>query len=165
MDGEQVAYGEDVSTVHAVTPRIARSSRVALAIIISAASVLNLVLVGSAALGMTWVLPRVAGGGFTSLPPVLRGVYGAFALLMVAQTALAWRLATRSDAPRGWLRSSALVLTIIYLVSAALNALSPSPTERWNAVPATALAVAFLLLAARRRETHQRRPKAVGSPQ
>lgn len=129
----------------------ARLSRLTLAGLISAASAANLVLVGSAALGMTWVLPRVAGGGFTAMPPTLRVVYGVFALLMVAQTILAWRLALASRTPAGGSKAAALVLAVLYAISMGLNALSPSPAERWNALPAAALAVGFLLLATSRR--------------
>jgi len=122
------------------------------AAVITLASAVNLVLVGSAALGMTWVLPRVARGQLSSMPPGVRTLYAGLALLMVVQVVLAWRAALRPEAPRGAVRALLWTLSATYLASSLLNALSRSPDERWNALPALALAGAFLVLARQRRE-------------
>lgn len=115
----------------------------ALIVVMSAA---NLVLVGSAALDLDWVMSRVASGQYDSLPVGLRIAYLLASILMVVQVVLAWKLLERDGA---WSPASAIgsmLLVLLYVVSTVLNAISPSDDERWNALPAAVLMVSFFML-------------------
>ena len=70
-------------------------------VLIVVASAWNLVLVGSAALDLPWVVSRVASGQYESLPTALRIVYLVFAVVMVAQVYLARALLERGGAWSG----------------------------------------------------------------
>jgi len=59
-------------------------------VLIVVASAWNLVLVGSAALDLPWVMSRVASGQYESLPTALRIVYLVFAVVMVALVVAIW---------------------------------------------------------------------------
>ena len=114
--------------------------------LIAVASALNLLLVGSAALNLEWVMGRVASGQFDSLPFALRVVYLGFSVLMVAQTYLAWQLLQRGGAWSRFSAVSSMLLVILYVLSTVINAISPTADERWNAIPAAVLMVSFFML-------------------
>ena len=63
--------------------------------LIAVMSAVNLVLFGSAALNLDWVLSRIGSGQYDSLPVLLRLLYLAFAVITIAQVPLAWRLLER----------------------------------------------------------------------
>lgn len=110
------------------------------------ALVWNLYLVLGATFNVSAILPRVAGGGYESLPVGLRFVYGIQTLLVVFQFAFLARLYTRDGA---WSKNSYLITRIFLIlsgVSALVNAISRSHLERWNALPAALIAVAFYVL-------------------
>lgn len=106
----------------------------------------NLYLVLGATFNVESILPRVAGGSFESLPSGLRIVYGIESLLVVFQLFFIVRLFNRDGA---WSKNSFLI-TRIFLVLSALstlvNAVSRSPLERWNAVAAAVITIAFYVL-------------------
>lgn len=99
----------------------------------------NFLLVFSAALGATWVLPRVAGGELTEMPMSLRVIYGIFSLVSVAVGWLGWQLWSRGGANTVRLKRYSLGVIIVYSLSTVVNILSPSDLERWNAVAAFAI--------------------------
>jgi hypothetical protein len=106
----------------------------------------NFYLVLGATLNAHSVLTRVAGGHFTSLPLGLRIVYGIQTLLVIYQVYFVIQLYNHDGA---WSRNSYLFARIflaLSAVSALVNAVSRSSTERWNALPAIAIAVGFYLL-------------------
>jgi hypothetical protein len=106
----------------------------------------NLYLVLGATFNVEAILPRVAGGGFDSLPGGLRFVYGIQTLLVAFQFAFLARLYARE---RAWSRNSYLVTRIFLIlsgVSTLVNAVSRSHLERWNAIAAAVIAVAFYVL-------------------
>jgi len=125
-----------------VTPRL----RTMWFVLIVAASAWNLVLVGSAALDLPWVVSRVASGQYESLPIGLRIFYLVFSIVMVAQVLLARRLLDRGGAWSGLSATASILLVIVYAISTVLNAISPTNDERWNAIPALVLMVAFFML-------------------
>jgi hypothetical protein len=96
----------------------------------------NFLLTLSAALGVAWVLPRVAGGELSALPGSLRVVYVIFALVSVAVGWLGWQLLVRGGAKTIRLKRYSLGVIVVYTVSTLANILSPSLLERWNAVAA-----------------------------
>lgn len=115
----------------------------------------NLYLVLGAALNVESILPRVAGGSFESLPFGLRFMYGIQTLLVVFQFFFLARLYDRNGA---WSKNSYLITRIFLVlsaVSAVVNSVSRSPLERWNAIAAVVIAVAFYVLGnVKSRPTH-----------
>jgi len=106
----------------------------------------NLYLVVGAALNIEAILPRVAGGGFESMPTGLRFVYGFQTLLVGFQFFFLARLYLRNGA---WSKASYLITRIFFVLSvvgALMNAVSRSPLERWNAIAAVVIAIAFYVL-------------------
>lgn len=106
----------------------------------------NLYLVLGAVFNVNSILPRVAGGGFDSLPLGLRFVYGIQSLLVAFQFAFLARLYVRDGA---WSKNSYLITRIFLLlsgVSTLVNAVSQSHLERWNAISAAVIALAFYIL-------------------
>ena len=122
-----------------------RARRVWFALIVIMSAV-NLAVFGSAALNLDWVLSGVAHGQYESLPAAWRVGYLALSILMVVQVSLARRLLERGGA---WSPASAvgsMLLVLFYVLSTVLYAISPTNDERWNAIPAVALMVAFFML-------------------
>jgi hypothetical protein len=106
----------------------------------------NLYLVSGATLNIDSILPRVAGGGFESLPGGLRFVYGIQTVLVGFQFVFLARLYNRDGA---WSKNSYLITRIFLIlsgVSTLVNAVSRSHLERWNAIAAAVIAVAFYVL-------------------
>ena len=106
----------------------------------------NTYLVTGAALNAKSLLPRVAGGHYTSLPVMLRLLYAVEILITVFQFYFVFRLYVRGGA---WSKNSYLltrVFLILSAVSALANIVSRSHLERWNALAAALLALAYYLL-------------------
>lgn len=106
----------------------------------------NLYLVIGAALNIEAILPRVAGGGYDSLPVALRIVYFVQILLTIFQIGFVTILYARDGA---WSRNSYLITRIflvLAVVSTLVNAVSRSHPERWNAISAATIAVGFYFL-------------------
>jgi hypothetical protein len=103
-------------------------------------------LVFSAALGATWVLPRVAGGELEAMPVSLRIIYGVFSVVSVAVGWLGWQLWSRGGATSLRMRRYSMGVIVVYTVSTVVNILSPSALERWNAVAAFVIVAATWVL-------------------
>lgn len=103
-------------------------------------------LTGLAAAGNTQVLDRVSGGYFAGeeMPTALRIVYVCFTLLLFGVAWLAWRYHSNTASSRQ--RRLGRLAVAVSLLSAAVNAISQSPPERYNAIAAavTALGIAIL---------------------
>jgi hypothetical protein len=111
-----------------------------------AASAWNLVLVVAAIFNAHWVLTRVDGGQFKSLPPGLRFANLGFTVLTLWVMVFAWRLwksgGARTKNDLLW----AKLVVIMYTLSTLINAISKSPDERINAIPAAIVLGGFILL-------------------
>lgn len=96
----------------------------------------TIVLVG-VALNQEWVRTRAAGGGFTDFPAPIRLTYALQVLVMIF---LLWFL-TRASRLWSW------ILCGTFMVSMVVQLISHSPNERWNAIPALLIALAFYVRA------------------
>lgn len=108
----------------------------------------TLYLTASVALNSLSVAPRVAGGGLHTFSVALRFTYGVQALVVLFQLFFVVQLFKRSGV---WSSTSYLLARIFLILSglsAAVNLMSRSPLERWNAIPALAIAYAYLVLGA-----------------
>jgi len=103
-------------------------------------------LTASVALNATSVAPRVAGGQLHSFSGVLRFTYGVQAIVVLFQLIFLVQLFKRSGV---WSNSSYLlarIFLILSALSAVVNMASRSPLERWNAIPAFAIAYSYIVL-------------------
>lgn len=108
----------------------------------------NFYLTAAVALNAISVAPRVAGGQLHSFSGALRFTYGVQAVVVVFQLILLIQLFKRSGV---WSNSSYLlarIFLILSALSAVVNLASSSPIERWNAIPAFAIAYGYLVLGA-----------------
>ena len=108
----------------------------------------TLYLTASVALNSLSVAPRVAGGGLHSFSAALRFTYGVQALVVLFQIFFVVQLFKRSGV---WSSTSYLLARIFLILSglsAAVNLMSRSPIERWNAIPALAIAYAYIVIGA-----------------
>ncbi len=121
-------------------------------LVVLAASLLSLAwtfyLTASVALNVTSVAPRVAGGQLHSFSGALRFTYGVQAIVVIFQLIFLVQLFKRSGV---WSNASHLlarIFLILSALSAIVNLLSKNPLERWNAIPAFAIAYGYLVIGA-----------------
>jgi len=96
----------------------------------------NLFLVIGVIANQSYALTRAAGGQFESFPTGIRIAYLINLAVVIYQIELLFRKVHR----RG------LIIKIFFTlssISVLVNALSRSPQERWNAIPAALIAYAF----------------------
>lgn len=113
-----------------------------------ASLVWNFYLTAAVALNVISVAPRVAGGQLHAFSPALRITYGIQAIVVIFQFIFIMQLFIRNGV---WSNSSHLlarIFLILSALSAVVNLASSSPIERWNAIPAFALAYGYLVLGA-----------------
>jgi hypothetical protein len=106
----------------------------------------TLYLTASVALNSLSVAPRVAGGELHSFSAALRFTYGVQAIVVLFQFFFIVQLFMRSGV---WSKSSYLlarIFLILSALSAVVNLASRSSTERWNAIPAFAIALGYLVI-------------------
>ena len=115
-------------------------------ILLFPALVINFYLVFSGALNIKSMLPRIAGGGYDSLPIGLRLIYLGFSVFMIWQLLYANRLVNMPTPWSSRTYRSVGALIALSIFSALLNAVSRSPVERWNAIPALMVALGFYIL-------------------
>lgn len=120
--------------------------------IVLAASLLslgwNLYLTASVALNSLSVAPRVAGGELQSFSGALRFTYAVQAIVVIFQFFFMVQLFKRNGV---WSKSSYLLARIFLILSglsAVVNLFSRSSEERWNVIPASAIALGYLVLGA-----------------
>lgn len=113
----------------------------------------GIALTGLAAAGNTWVLDRVAGGYFAGeeMPLALRITYGVITVGALAVMWLAWRYISNAASSRQ--RRLGRLVIVLYSLSTIVNAISQSPPERFNAIPAAVIVLGFYVL--RRRPLQQ----------
>lgn len=111
-----------------------------------AASAWNLVLVASAVFNAHWVLTRVSGGQYHSLPIGVRIVNFGFVVLTAWVMLFAWRIWKSGGARNGGDARWAQIVVALYAASTLINMISKSPDERWNVIPAMIVAGGFAFL-------------------
>lgn len=104
----------------------------------------NMVILIGVALNQEWVRTRAAGGGFTDFPGPIRLTYALQAFLMIF---LVWFLTRASRLWSG-------ILCGTFMVSMVVQLISRSPDEKWNAIPALLIAIAFYIRARSERIVH-----------
>ena len=115
-------------------------------ILLFPALIVNFYLVFSGALNIKSMLPRIAGGGFESLPSGLRLIYLGLSMFMIWQLFYANMLVNLGNPWPAKTKRTVNFLIVLSVFSALVNSISRSPVERWNAVPALMVALGFYLL-------------------
>lgn len=117
-----------------------------------AASLLSLAwtlyLTASVAFNSLSVASRVAGGQLHTFSGALRFTYAVQAIVVLYQLFFLVQLFKRHGV---WSKSSYLLARVFLILSGlsgAVNLMSRSPLERWNAIPAFAIAYAYIALGA-----------------
>jgi uncharacterized membrane protein len=108
----------------------------------------NFYLTIGVALNATSLASRVAGGQLHTFSSALRFTYGVQAGVVVFQFIFLFQLFRR---PGVWSNSSYLLARIFLILSGlsgVVNLVSRNPLERWNAIPAFALAYGYVVLGA-----------------
>lgn len=105
----------------------------------------NVIILLSVTLNLSWVRTRAAGGQYLSFPLSIRVLYlfmavGTFILILYLKK-LTGDSVTQQDL------KFARYLGWLFIVSTILQLISRSPQEQWNAIPASIIALTFLLLA------------------
>ncbi|MGA1706730.1 MAG: hypothetical protein ACO39X_06785, partial [Candidatus Nanopelagicaceae bacterium] len=91
---------------------------------------------------------RAAGGQFEEFPIVLRILYFLMGIVMILLLRFYLRREGRQISHRESKQSR--WISIIFFVSTAMQLISRSADERWNAIPAVIIAYGFLRLSRRR---------------
>lgn len=103
-------------------------------------------LTASVALNSFSVAPRVAGGGLHAFSGALRFTYGVQAFVVLYQIVFVIQLFTRNGV---WSTTSYLLARVFLVLaglSAVANLVSHSSLERWNTIPAIAIAYGYIAL-------------------
>jgi hypothetical protein len=100
----------------------------------------NLYLVGGVMLGASYALDRAAGGQFDVFPTYFRIIYILNFALILYQVIIYTRLSTGAMIKPRWIVKAFVIAGIIGIL---LNAISRSPLERWNVIPAAIITWAF----------------------
>ena len=107
----------------------------------------NLYLVIGAALNVSSLMSRVAGGRYHSLPMALRFAYSIQSLIVIFEIFFIVALYKHVGA---WSKNSFLlsrIFLILSVLSAFVNFASRSSDERWNTIPAVIAAYGFFSMA------------------
>ena len=113
-----------------------------LRLFVSASLLWNIYLVIGVISNQSYAFRRAAGGQFTSFPTGIRVAYVITLVILLYQTLL---LLGNQSTPH-WVLTA---MFVVGLLSVLVNAISRSPLERWNAIPAAIIAYAVY----RRRKT------------
>jgi hypothetical protein len=100
----------------------------------------NLYLVGGVMLGASYALDRAAGGQFDVFPTYIRIIYILNFALILYQVIIYTRLSTGAMIKPRWIVKAFVFTGVIGIL---LNAISRSPLERWNVIPAAIITFAF----------------------
>lgn len=107
----------------------------------------NAVILFSVSMNMGWVATRAAGGQYETFPVGIRIIYFVMAILM--GLLIFWLWVHRNGVQERTGKKFARILSYIFIVSTALQVISRSADERWNAIPASILAITFWVLSKR----------------
>lgn len=109
------------------------------------ALIYNVIILLGVVSNQSWAHSRAAGGQYLSFPLSIRALYlfmavGTFILILYLKK-LTGDSVTQQDF------KFARYLGWLFIVSTILQLISRSPQEQWNAIPASIIALTFLLLA------------------
>lgn len=105
----------------------------------------NIVILASVALNLDWVRTRAAGGQFDTFPITVRLLYVVMALMMVYLMPLLWVNQNGGLSEKD--AKFARLIGYVFVISTFFQLISRSADERWNAIPAVIIAVAFISIA------------------
>ena len=95
-------------------------------------------------LNLEWVRTRAAGGQYESFPVAIRVIY--FVMSSFMGTLIFWLWDHRNQILDGPSMRLAKIFSLTFAISTVFQLASRSADERWNAIPATILAITFWLL-------------------
>ena len=122
-----------------------RMKRLQVLVIASIASLLyNFAILLAVGLNLEWVRTRAAGGQYETFPVAIRIVY--FVMSSFMGTLIFWLWDHRNQILDGPSRRLAKIFSLTFAISTVFQLASRSADERWNAIPATILAITFWLL-------------------
>lgn len=104
----------------------------------------NFSLLISVTLDLDWAHSRAAGGQFDSFPIYLRVIYFLMAVLMMVLLFWLWDKRKGLVSPQS--KKFGRAFGFVFSFSTLMQLISQSPNERWNAIPALVLAIAFFRL-------------------
>ena len=107
----------------------------------------NIVLLLSVVFDLSWAHTRAAGGQFSTFPTVIRITYFLMTIFMVVLLKFIWDYQRKPLSALG--AKLAKATSLIFLLSTATQLISKSSAERWNAIPAFLIALAFYSLSKR----------------
>lgn len=106
----------------------------------------NTYLVAGGAINAKSLLPRIAGGQYTSLPAILQFIYVIETAITLFQFYFVLRLYRLGGA---WSKNSYLITRVflaLSALSALVNVVSKSHLERWNTIAAVVIALGYYVL-------------------
>ena len=101
----------------------------------------NFVILLSVSLNLDWVRTRAAGGQYETFPISIRIVY--FVMASFMGTLAFWLWDHRNKILDGPSKRLARIFSVTFFISTVFQLISISTDERWNAIPATILAITF----------------------
>jgi hypothetical protein len=104
----------------------------------------NAIILISVTLNLHWATSRAAGGQYESFPVLIRIIY--LLMTVLTLTLMKWLWRNRSGILSGKGKRLSTWLAFIFAFSTFLQLISRSSDERWNAIPASILALTFLNL-------------------
>ena len=107
----------------------------------------NFVILLAVSLNLEWVRTRAAGGQYETFPAGIRIVY--FLMSSFMGTLIFWLWDHRNQVLDNPSRRLARIFSYTFIISTALQLVSRSADERWNAIPAAILAITFWVLSKR----------------
>ena len=108
----------------------------------------NLIILLSVTLNLSWVMTHAAGGRYNSFPVSIRITYALMSVAMIFLMLMLWNHRQSplvSAGPR-----LARLVSLVFVLSTLVQLASKTPDERWNAIPAAIIAYAFYYLSKHR---------------
>ena len=107
----------------------------------------NVFILFSVSMNMEWVRTRAAGGQYENFPIWIRILY--FVMASFMGSLIFWLWDHRYGVVEGRSKTFAKGLSYLFIISTLLQLISRSADERWNAIPASILAITFWVLVRR----------------
>lgn len=104
----------------------------------------NFAILLSVTLDMEWVRTRAAGGQYDKFPVIIRVIYFLMSSFML--TLVFWLWDHRNRVLNEPSKRLAKIFSLTFAISTLFQLASRSADERWNAIPASILAITFWML-------------------